>query len=266
MRDDRLSDSTRSLANAARRSLGKGGSATISTVDGTADMDSPEGERLMGKMVTRALGNTKALPTPPADADDREARKKARATPRVDVLRSEEAAAILGSLTMKKALEIEEQIIWPKGNKYMAAPAAEAIAHVLIKKISHHVQIRDYKILFLFKEKMNSRGKQTLAKASKADPKVAFFTDATFVMEINHEAWYFLPADAKVALIDHELNHYGVEFDDDGVKEPVLVDHDIEEFHSIIERWGLWKNDVKRFAESIQLALDFGAAGKAKSK
>lgn len=204
----------------------------------------------------------KSTSAPPID--EIAERRKAKTTPRADVRRSEEAQKVIESLTMKQALEVEDGIIWPDGQKFMAAKGPEAIGAVLVKKL--HLHLRDYRILYLFREKIKSRDRIVLGKASKADPKLAFFTDATFVMEINHECWWGSPADAKVALIDHELSHFGIDIDDDGEKAPILLHHDIEEFARIIERWGLWKNDVRRLAEVIQLGLALEVSGEPKKK
>lgn len=47
------------------------------------------------------------------------------------------------------------------------------------------------------------------------------------------------------ALLDHELRHCG--FDQNGL--PIIIQHDVEEFCGTVERYGLWFEDVRRFAE-----------------
>lgn len=190
--------------------------------------------------------------------EQREARerKENRFKPREGIRRNDRAQEVLESAQMKRALENDyntTRLTWPDGQKLMDAPGPEEIARILIAKF--HREIADYKILFLFKERMKTRGRVVLGKASKADPKLAFFTEATFVLELNHEAWVFMPVDAKLALIDHELEHFGVEETESGEKEPVLNPHDLEEFVVTVQRWGLWKQDVQKFSEAVQLAL-----------
>jgi len=95
-------------------------------------------------------------------------------------------------------------------------------------------------------------------KASDLDRELAAFD---FVILLNKDFWQ----DARVterqreALLDHELSHAAVKHDKDG--EPVVDEkdrqvfrvrkHDLEEFAGVVERHGLYKRDLERFAASI---------------
>jgi hypothetical protein len=46
-----------------------------------------------------------------------------------------------------------------------------------------------------------------------------------------------------------------------GVVQPEVRKHDLEEFRGVVERWGLWKSDVKAFGETIAELPLFAAAG-----
>jgi hypothetical protein len=62
----------------------------------------------------------------------------------------------------------------------------------------------------------------------------------------------------RVALVDHELCHFGREEDDKGNRSWVLVSHDIEEFKGIVERWGLWRPDLVVFSGAVVHAHQLG--------
>lgn len=59
----------------------------------------------------------------------------------------------------------------------------------------------------------------------------------------------------KAALIDHELCHC----DYDDVEEVAGIrGHDVEEFREIIERYGLWRQDLVEIAPAFQRAVQMG--------
>lgn len=77
-----------------------------------------------------------------------------------------------------------------------------------------------------------------------------------FVILLNEEAWGGLNTAQKSALIDHELCHAALSMDSNG--EPKYNDrnrlccrikkHDVEEFRCIVERHGLWTQDLADIA------------------
>lgn len=77
-----------------------------------------------------------------------------------------------------------------------------------------------------------------------------------FVILLNEEAWPTLNGEQKRALIDHELCHAALSMDANG--EPKFNDrdrlccrikkHDVEEFRSIVERHGLYTQDLAEIA------------------
>jgi hypothetical protein len=162
---------------------------------------------------------------------------------------SQAALNLMTSREMREAITTPQLMTWAKGTKVVEAPQPEAIGHVLVRSIHKHLE--GWKIIYLFKEKMKTRDRTTLGKASKADPKLTLFTDAAFVMEINWQTWVIAKPFERVALIDHELSHYGIDEDEEsGELTPVILSHDLEEFRAIVDRWGLWRPDVELFAAS----------------
>ena len=63
----------------------------------------------------------------------------------------------------------------------------------------------------------------------------------------------------KYALIDHEMCHAAPVVNKEGKHKKDerdryvwrMRDHDIEEFHEIVKRHGIWKRDLEIFAEAL---------------
>ncbi|MFP3915863.1 MAG: putative metallopeptidase, partial [Actinomycetota bacterium] len=140
---------------------------------------------------------------------------------------------------------------------YAPAPEVAKIAEDLIPK--HHEHLQGAPILYVFRDvAMVSRGKTIAAKARRVSGLNAFLVavaagtedsvDHTFfVMEVAEDWWADASEPQRVALVDHELCHFGIDEEDEG---PVLRirAHDIEEFRSVVRRHGLWNEDVESFA------------------
>lgn len=145
---------------------------------------------------------------------------------------------------------------WAEEDKMVRAYAPEAVAKILIPV--HHGWLRGRPIAYLWREEMERNGKIVLGKASKASGKVRYFGEVDFVIEFHWTAWQALSPRERVALVDHELTHCGVESTDSGERLR-MVPHDVEEFSSIVERWGLWKPDLEQFGkvvvEATQMSL-----------
>lgn len=154
---------------------------------------------------------------------------------------------------------------------YTTASEAEHIATRLIDE--HHRHLLDTRVEFVFRDKASkSKGKVTLGKARKVSGLNAFLSRRTedgedtdgadfFVIELAQDEWDDMPPSKRRALIDHELCHCTIEYDEE--KDVVTLGiraHDVEEFTEIIERHGLWKDDLADFAkatkEQLELSLD----------
>jgi hypothetical protein len=79
-----------------------------------------------------------------------------------------------------------------------------------------------------------------------------------FIILLNDEAWPRLTEDQKRALIDHELCHAALSMDADGGPKYNDRDrlvcrikrHEVEEFRCIVERHGLWTQDLSAIAQA----------------
>jgi hypothetical protein len=163
--------------------------------------------------------------------------------------------------------------------EYSPAPTVAEIAHQLIHRVEQHHNLVDAHIEYVFiKEAPKTRGREVWGRARKigglgawiANPQQtkrpalgAGFTEPWpfFVIEISHDVWTCIDDSQRVALVDHELSHCVVEYDEDsGEPKLGMRHHDVEEFLGVITRNGLWKQDVQSLgiaaSEQLSLALD----------
>lgn len=148
--------------------------------------------------------------------------------------------------------------------EYREAPVAATIARDLIA--AHHEHLADARIEFVFRDKANkSHGRIVLGTARKVGGLNAYLARAIttepedlepgppfFLIELALDQWLELDDNGRRALVDHELCHCLAAVDDE-TGELVLSTrgHDLEEFTEIVDRHGLWKADLARFADSV---------------
>lgn len=155
-----------------------------------------------------------------------------------------------------QALTHPLQGMWDETHTYENAHQPKAIAAVLIEAI--HTHLRSASIGYLFREKMKTKSRAVWGKASKAGPKIEFLADHDFIVEFSWEDWRLLSPMQRVALVDHELEHCGLESNAKGERDWCMVPHDIEEFGSIVRRWGLWRQELVPFAHAVVHAHQLG--------
>jgi len=141
---------------------------------------------------------------------------------------------------------------WPEDAVLLDAEQPEHIARAIIPAL--HLHLMNAKIAFLFKRTMAQGDKVILGKAGKASPELRFLADYDFVISFNWKTWPELTHAQRVAAVDHELSHCGYDFESEKY---VIVQHDVEEFSGIVQRWGLWKSDLVPFGQACarQLSL-----------
>jgi Putative phage metallopeptidase len=145
--------------------------------------------------------------------------------------------------------------------RYKPAPEVEKIARELIR--DHHKHLFKRRVEFVFTEKAPKSGtKEIWGTARIVNGLAAFlanretveeFADEEamnedfFVIAISEPVWGILSERCRKALLDHELCHCWVEEKDDGGTSLKLVHHDLEEFGAVVQRWGVWRDDLDRF-------------------
>lgn len=157
----------------------------------------------------------------------------------------------------------------PKRVSYEVIPPESPIGHPMYRLLEelvekHHEELVGARIALAWctSWRPDVDGRVVLGKCKKAsdlDRELAAFD---FVVLLSRSFW----RDERVtdaqrkALLDHELCHAAVKYDDKG--EPVedergrrvyrVRKHDIEEFTQIVERHGTYKRDLELFASALR--------------
>ena len=147
-------------------------------------------------------------------------------------------------------------VSWEKGVEYLEAVQPEAIGGVLVRAL--HPELLNAKIGYLFREKLKDRDRTRLAQASKVTGKLAHYTALDLLIEVNWSQWRFMKDGQRLALIDHELQHFARDEDAKGKTVYGLVSHDLEEFSTIVRRWGAWKGDIFVFKQALEQSPQLG--------
>lgn len=150
------------------------------------------------------------------------------------------------------ALRVNYPLAWKPDDDFIKAEQPEAIGKVLVQAIHNH--LLNAKILYLFRKEIKGRGRIVLAKASKAAGKLNFLQEWDLCIDVNWTAWAHLYPGQRVALIDHELCHFDRDTDKQGRSVYGLVPHDVEEFTSIVRRWGTWEHGLVVMASALDSA------------
>lgn len=144
--------------------------------------------------------------------------------------------------------DVEVLLEWPDDKApFVSAPQAEAIGTVLISAL--HPHLVEAKIAYLFREGMQRRGRVRLGVAQKAGTKLVYLAGFDFVLDFNWTYWGKLTPVQRIALVDHELTHCARGPEGEGW---AVRAHDVEEFSSIVERWGLWTRDLVDFSTAAR--------------
>lgn len=123
----------------------------------------------------------------------------------------------------------------------------------------HHEELSEARIALAWNTawKPDVDGHCVLGKCRKTTDLDRELAAYDFVIILRREFWYHdkVTTTQRTALLDHELTHATVRLDKHG--EPVIDErgrqvyrlrtHDIEEFGCIIQRYGLWKHDLRWF-------------------
>lgn len=151
---------------------------------------------------------------------------------------------------------------------YRPAVTAKKIGDELIGKHHPDLVTAGVHIEYVFRsDTAKSKGKDVWGKARKVSGLNAYLAgDAAegdevedfFVIELSEPVWGDLNDAGRRALVDHELSHCRIVWDDEGEMDGIAIaSHDVEEFAAVIERHGLWRPDVEHFVQRAagQLSL-----------
>lgn len=139
---------------------------------------------------------------------------------------------------------------------YSKAPEVEKIASDLIEVVEDHQPLDDVTMLYVWRDQAGrSGGRKVLGRARKLTGLNAYLATgsnaALFVIEIAADIWEGLEPYQRRALVDHELCHCKVSYNDHGEQKLSIRAHDLEEFGGVIDRHGLWLADVQTFGGKV---------------
>lgn len=141
---------------------------------------------------------------------------------------------------------------------YFTAETVEQIAAGLIP--NYHPELATARILYLFVDKASKRGgKDVLGKAQKVTGWTQFALERDFMIVVAADRWNELDANQRTALVDHLLERCTGEEDDEdgGSMKWTMRDPDVQEFGSILQRYGAWHQDLVSFVNvAQQIELD----------
>ena len=137
--------------------------------------------------------------------------------------------------------------------------------YVILEKMRrrYHPELRKARIALAWRlsNKPDKDGHIVLGKCHKASDLQRELAQYDYVILLNKEAWNNEKFDKKkkYALMDHEMCHARPLLDKGGkIRKDErgrycwrMRDHDIEEFHEIVDRHGIWKRDLEIFAEKL---------------
>jgi len=133
------------------------------------------------------------------------------------------------------------------------------IAALVIKE--HRPGLEIAKICYMFREEAAISDDKVIAgMCVRVDDRNYTIHSFDMVIEIARDVWEEATGQFRVALMDHELGHVGIRYDEEG--EPIrdaVTDrlktyskrHDIEEFEDVLERHGAYHKALRDFLEAF---------------
>jgi predicted metallopeptidase len=89
--------------------------------------------------------------------------------------------------------------------------------------------------------------KKTVARVFRASNHVKLFSGFDYVVEISGQFWDMLPAETHPVIMMHECCHMHVKTDKQGRYIFQIIDHNVKDFHSVIEKYGIdWLSTLGR--------------------
>ncbi len=123
----------------------------------------------------------------------------------------------------------------------------------------YHQQLKECKIGFVFRSEASySGGKVVLGTTSKVTEKIKpmLSEELDILIVLAEDMYADLSSERRRALIDHELCHIIL---NSNTSTWTTKAHDVNEFNEVIERYGLWSNDLMwvgpTIAKAYQLEL-----------
>ena len=144
--------------------------------------------------------------------------------------------------------------------KYEESINLRNLAENLIKE--HHENLKVLKIAYEFRDEAAiSNGKVVAGKCIRVDDRNLTLHGYDVIIELAKDVWSEATNKYQTAIMDHELSHIGIRFEEDGEpsRDPssnrikvFLRHHDIEEFAAVLERYGDYHADLREFLKAFE--------------
>jgi hypothetical protein len=130
-----------------------------------------------------------------------------------------------------------------------------------IATVPEHRDLRNARIVpaWMIGQKADKDGRVKLGAMKKASELDRQLHGHDAILLLNQEHWRVLSEAQRRALVDHELCHLAPSlnsntleqnYDAHGLPLYRIRKHDIEEFRGVVDRHGLWKNDLVNFVQA----------------
>jgi len=106
-------------------------------------------------------------------------------------------------------------------------------------------------ILYVFVDK----AKKFWGKCQLVSGVHQFASGYQYMIQFNNEVWQTLTAVQREALVFHELLHVFYDSERDKYS---IAEHDVEEFVRVVHKYGLWREDVKKFMDEGLRTITLG--------
>lgn len=159
-----------------------------------------------------------------------------------------------GSAKVKRRKKVTIQLIQEK-YKGEVTEAYRILSEIRNKEHGHLAEAK-IGLAYRLGWRADADGRLTLGQCRKRGDLDRELDGFDFIILLNKEAWDRLNEKQKRALIDHELCHAQIVIDSDGSPKTNdrdrlvtrLKKHNCEEFREVVQRHGLWKQDLEAFA------------------
>lgn len=148
-----------------------------------------------------------------------------------------------------------------EANQYTDAEMVEQIARELIP--TYHPEIASANMRFVFKTKPSMKnGRPVMGTVRKVSGVMKYLTEIDFLMEVALECFNPLSAEQRRALVDHLLERCTGDEDQQDSGAPMkwkLREPDVQEFSTILGRYGAWNDGLVAFQNAMQQGVDIHA-------
>lgn len=130
---------------------------------------------------------------------------------------------------------------------YSTAETVEQIANGLIP--NYHHELATARIMYVHVDKAGSKnGREVWGKAKRVTGMWEWVNQVDFVIEVASDKWGEMDANQRTALVDHLLEHCtGEEDEQSGAMKWRMRDPEVQEFASILQRYGVWHLGLSSF-------------------